>query len=172
MGRPLAHWDLQRDRPGAEAVADFIEDGLEIGPFAVQLVDERQPRHVILVGLPPHRFALRLDAFAGAEHDDAAVEHAQAALDLGREVDVAGRIDQVDYDVLPRKLHAGRVDGDAAFGLLRIVIGRGGAHIHLAGAMLRPAGKQHPLGHRRLAGVDVGNDADVADFGEVGAGIQ
>ena len=39
--------------------------------------------------------------------------------------------------------------------------------IDLAGAMLRAAGKQHPLGHRRLAGVDVGNDADVADFGEV-----
>ena len=38
--------------------------------------------------------------------------------------------------------------------------------IDLAGAMLRPAGEQHPLGHRRLAGVDVGNDADVADFFE------
>ena len=75
----------------------------EIGPFAVHLVDERQPRHVVLVGLPPDRFALGFDAFAGAEHHDAAVQHAQAALDLGREIDVARRVDQVDDDVLPRK---------------------------------------------------------------------
>ena len=34
--------------------------------------------------------------FDRAEDDDRAVEHAQAALDLGREVDVARRVDQVD----------------------------------------------------------------------------
>ena len=96
VGRPLADGNLQRDRPGVEPVADLLEHGLEVGPFAVQLVDERQPRHMILVGLPPDRFALRFDALAGAEHDDAAIEHAQAPLDLGREIDVAGRIDQID----------------------------------------------------------------------------
>ena len=96
MRRPLAHGNLQRDRPGAEAAADLLEHRLEIGPFAVELVDERQPRHVVLVGLPPDGFALGLDALAGAEHDDAAVEHAQAALDLGREIDVPRRVDQVD----------------------------------------------------------------------------
>ena len=94
--RALADGNLQRDRIGAEPIADFVEHGFEVGPFAVHLVDERQPRHVVLVGLPPDRFALRLDAFAGAEHHHAAVQHAQAALDLGREIDVAGRIDQVD----------------------------------------------------------------------------
>ena len=81
---------------GAEPRADLFEDRFEIGTFAIQLVDEREPRHFVLVGLPPDGFALGLDAFAGAEHDDAAVEHAQAALDLGREIDVARRIDQVD----------------------------------------------------------------------------
>ena len=54
------------------------------------------PRHAVLVGLPPDGFALGLDAFAGAEDDHAAVEHAQAPLHLGREVDVARRVDQVD----------------------------------------------------------------------------
>ncbi len=147
-------------------VADLLEHGFEVGPFAVQLVDERQPRHVILVGLPPDRFALRFDAFAGAEHHDAAIEHAQAALDLGREIDVARRVDQVDDDVFPGKLHARRVDRDAALGLFGVVVGRGRAHVDLARAMLRPAGEQHPLGDRRLAGIDVGDDADVADVFE------
>ena len=150
----------------AEPVADLLEHGFEIGPFAVQLVDERQPRHVILVGLPPDRFALRLDALAGTEHHDAAIEHAQAPLDLGREIDVARRVDQIDDDVLPRKLHAGRVDRDAALGLLGIVVGRRRALVDLARAMLRPAGKEHPLGDGGLARIDVGDDADVADFFE------
>ena len=36
-----------------------------------------------------------------AEDDHRAVEHAQAALDLDGEVDVAGRVDQVDLVVAP-----------------------------------------------------------------------
>ena len=49
-----------------------------------------------LIGLPPDRFALGLDPFAGTEDHHAAVEHAQAALDFGREIDVAGRVDEID----------------------------------------------------------------------------
>ena len=79
-----------------EPIADLVERAEEIGPLAVHLVDERDPRHVVLVGLPPDGFALGLDAFPGAEHHHAAVEHAQAPFDLGREIDVAGRVDQVD----------------------------------------------------------------------------
>ena len=52
-------------------VANFFERAVEVGPFAVHLVDERDPRHVVLVGLPPDGFALRFDPFAGAEDDDA-----------------------------------------------------------------------------------------------------
>ena len=81
---------------GAEPVADLVDERVEVGAFAVELVDEREPRHVVLVGLPPDGFALGLDPFAGAEDDHGAVEHAQAALDLGGEVDVARRVDQVD----------------------------------------------------------------------------
>ncbi len=77
-------------------VADFLERAEEIGPFAVHLVDEREPRHVVLVGLAPDGLALGLDAFAGAEDHHAAVEHPQAPLHLGGEIDVAGRVDQVD----------------------------------------------------------------------------
>ena len=163
MGRPLADGNLQRDRARTESVADFLEHGLEVGPLAVHLVDERQPRHMIFVGLPPNRFALRLDALAGAEHHDAAIEHPQAALDLGREIDVPRRIDQVDDDIFPGKLHAGRVDRDAALGFLRIIVRGGGAHIDGAGAVLRAAAEQHPLGDGGLAGIDVGDDADVPD---------
>ena len=98
---PTGIWSATGLRP--EPVANLFEHGLEIGPFAIHLVDERDPRHMILVGLPPNRFALGLDAFAGAEHHDAAIEHAQAPLDFGREIDMAGRVDQVDHDVSSRE---------------------------------------------------------------------
>ena len=42
-----------------------------------------------MVGLTPDRLRLRLHAGDGIEDDDAAVEDAQAALDLDGEVDVA-----------------------------------------------------------------------------------
>ena len=74
----------------------------EVGPFAVHLVDEGDARHVVLVGLAPDGFALRLDAFPGAEDHHAAVQHAEAPLDLGGEIDVAGRVDEVDGDVASR----------------------------------------------------------------------
>src|SRR5690606_42040666 len=44
---------------------------------------------------------LRLHALLAVEDGDGAVEHAQGALDLDREVDVAGRVDDVDLVVLP-----------------------------------------------------------------------
>ena len=69
---------------------------LEVGTDAVHLVDESDARHPVLVGLPPDGLGLRLDAGDGVEHRDRAVEHAQRALDLGREVDVTGGIDDVD----------------------------------------------------------------------------
>ena len=39
---------------------------------------------------------LRLHAGDAAQHEDGAIEHAQRALHLNREVDVAGRVDDVD----------------------------------------------------------------------------
>jgi hypothetical protein len=50
--------------------------------------------------LPVDGDALALDARHAAEHEDGAVEHAEGALDLDGEVDVSGRVDDVDL-VLP-----------------------------------------------------------------------
>ena len=50
----------------------------------------------VALGLAPDRLRLRLDTRHAAEHRDGAVEHAQRALDLDREVDVARGIDDVD----------------------------------------------------------------------------
>ena len=56
--------------PAFEALADLVEDVGEVGADDVHLVDEDQARHVVLVGLPPDRFRLGLDALLGVEDDD------------------------------------------------------------------------------------------------------
>ena len=74
---------------------------VEVGADAVHLVDEAHPRHVVLVGLAPDRLGLGLHAGDRVEHRHRAVEHAQRALHLDREVDVAGGVDDVDPAVAP-----------------------------------------------------------------------
>ena len=68
----------------------------KVGADLVHLVHERDAGDFVLVGLAPDRLALRLDAVAAVEHGDRAVEDAQRSLDLDREIDVAGSIDDVD----------------------------------------------------------------------------
>src|SRR5690242_17787561 len=92
---------------------------LEIGTHLVDLVDEANARNAVLVGLSPHRLRLWLDAMHGVKYGAGTVKNAQRALHLGREVDVAGRVDDVDADVAPVAGGRRGGDGDAALLLLR-----------------------------------------------------
>src|SRR5947207_1231565 len=81
---------------GVEPVADHVDGAVEVGADAVHLVDEADAGHAVLVGLTPHRLRLRLHTGHRVEHGDRAVEHPQRPLDFDGEVDVAGRVDDVD----------------------------------------------------------------------------
>src|SRR5207253_1141197 len=115
-------------------------------------------------------FRLCLNPLLGVENHDAAVQHAQRAFDLRSEIDVAGRVDEVDGAIAPGERNAGAIDGDAAFLLLLVVVGLSGAGVDGAQAVRGGGVIEDVLGGRGLAGVDVGNDAEVADLGQVIAG--
>src|SRR6185503_9884103 len=123
---------LNRDRVAFELAGNLRERFLEVRADAVHLVDEADPRHTVLVGLAPHGFRLRLDARDRIEHGDRAVEHAQRALDFNGEVDVAGRVDDVDAMVAPEARRRGGGDGDAALLLLLHPVHHGGAFVDFA----------------------------------------
>ena len=91
-----AHRDEHRDGVRAQPLLDRADRLEVVGADPVHLVDERDARDVVLVRLAPDGLGLGLDAGDAAEDADRAVQDAQRALDLGREVDVAGRVDQVD----------------------------------------------------------------------------
>jgi hypothetical protein len=138
-----------------------LDRHVEVRADAVHLVDERDARDVVLVGLAPDGLGLRLDAGDRVEQRDGAVEHAQRALDLDGEVDVAGRVDDVDAVVAPLAGRGGRRDRDAALLLLLHPVHRRGALVDLADLVGAPRVIEDALGRRRLARVDVGHDPDV-----------
>ena len=156
------------DRVRLQTVDHHLADAEEIGARAVHLVDERETRHLVLVGLAPDGLGLRLHAAHRVVHHDRAVQHAHRALDLDREVDVARGVDDVDAVLGVVELHAlpeargrGRGDRDAALLLLLHPVHRRGAVVHLADLVVDARVEQDALGRRRLAGVDVGRDTDV-----------
>ena len=170
---PGADGDLNGDRVAfQQAFFDLLVHPIELGADAVHLVDEAEPGDMIFGRLPPDRLALGLDPLDRREDHDGSVEHAQRPFDLGREIDVSRRIDDVDRDRLavlrlPAAGDGRRHDGDAALTLLFQVIGGGVALVHVSHPVDLAGVVEDSLGGRRLAGVDVGDDADVADPAEV-----
>ena len=67
---------------------------------------------------------------------------------------------------------AGAVDGDAAFLLFLVVVGLGGALVDAAELVLGAGVEEHVFGGGGLAGVDVRNDAEVADLAQVDLGMR
>ncbi len=159
----LAERQLHRDRVRAEAVDHRLHGRKEVRARAVHLVDERDARDLVVIGLAPDGLGLRLDAGDRVEDGDRAVEHAQAALHLDGEVDVPGRVDDVDAVVAPGRGRRGRRDGDAPLLLLGHPVHRRGALVNLAHLVGSARVIEDPLGRRGLARVDVGHDPDVPD---------
>ena len=166
-----AHGHLRGDSRRAQAILHGLDRMEEVGAHAVVLVDVGDAGHAVLAGLAPHGLGLRLHAGHGVEHRDGAVEHAQGALDLGREVNVAGRVDDLEAvllavvgtaGVFPEARGGGGRDGHAALLLLHHPVHRRGAVVHLADLVGLARVVEDALGRRRLARVDVGHDADVA----------
>ena len=124
--------------------------GMIVRPFAQREVDVGE--------------GLGLDALGGVDDEDRALAGLEAAADLVREVDVAGRVDQVQpvgEAVLRRVVepHGARLDRDA---LLALEVHRvEDLARHLAGVD-RVRELEQPVGERRLAVVDVGDDREVA----------
>ncbi len=159
--RFLSDGNLNRDGLGTEALADGIDGMLEISTHLVNLVNEANSRDAVLVSLAPDFFRLRLHAVNRVKHRDCAVKDAQRALDFRREIDVAGRINNVDANVAPG---AGRRRGrnrDAALLLLLHPVHGRSAFVHLSDAVRPSRIKQDALRRSGLAGIDVGHDADV-----------
>ena len=170
-GKFFFRTDRQLDwhRVRCQSHSHLLDDTQEIGAGPIHLVDENQPRNFVLVALPPDRFGLWLYATDRTQYRDSAVEDAQAALDFDREVDMSGRVDNIDAVLLKLLVHAlpetgrgGRRNRDTAFLLLFHPVHDGSTIMNLT-YLVRDTGiEKDALSSRRLARVNMGHDADIA----------
>src|SRR5690606_6081372 len=165
--------DRNKQRMGIspELLAHFPDSAKEVGSGAIHLVDERNARNVVFIGLPPDGLRLGLNARDGTKHGNRAVKNAHGALNLGGEVHVPRGINDIDTLLdtvprtprcVPRARDGGGGDGDAALALLLHPVGDGGALMNFAHLVNDARVKENALGSGGLARVNVRGDANVA----------
>src|SRR6056300_167656 len=83
-------------RVAVETITKLSDDTLKIRSRTIHFIDEDHSRYFILVGLTPDRLGLRLNTGGATKHHYRAIEDAERTLNLNREVDVSGGIDDID----------------------------------------------------------------------------
>ncbi len=161
-GAFAANRELHGDGFGAQPLADGLDGPFERCADPVHLVDEANPRDPVAVGLPPDGFTLRFHTLDGVKNDHAAVEHAERALDFGRKIDMAGRIDDIDLVAFPLCRNSSGNDRNTPFAFLNHPVRYRGAVVHRADAVRLTGIEQDPLGGRGFTGVNMGNDPNIA----------
>jgi hypothetical protein len=156
-----AERDHDGEGPRAQAAGDHRAGPRKVGADTIHLVDERDARHPVLVGLAPDGLGLRLDPAHGAKDGDRAVEDTERALDFGGEIDVSGGVDDVDAVVVPEAGGGRGGDRDPPLLLLDHPVHGGRAVVDLAQLVGDARVEEDALGGRGLTGIDVGHDADV-----------
>ena len=153
---------LDRNSVAAQALVHHVDNVVEVRAHDVHLIDVDHAGNIVVVSLSPDRLGLRLHAALGTKDRHAAVEHAQAALDLNGEVDVARGVDDVDAVALPEASGRSARDRDAALLLLRHPVHGGGAFMGLTELVVDARVEQNTFRRGRLTGVDVRHDANVS----------
>ena len=145
-----------------EQFENLVEDFGGAGVGAVDLVDDDDRPEAERERLAGDELGLRHRPFGGVDQQDHAVDHRQDALDLGAEIGVAGRVDDVDVGAVPVDRRALGEDGDPA---LLLEVGR--IHRPLLDALVVAEGAglaEQLVDQRGLAVIDVGDDRHVAEF--------
>jgi hypothetical protein len=83
-----------------EVLVQVLLGDLELEKSTVDLVDDDDGLDTLTKGLAQHSLGLDADTFYGINDDKGAVGDTESGGDLGREINVTGRVDQVDQEVV------------------------------------------------------------------------
>ena len=147
-----------------EHVLQLLDDDVGLGGGQVDLVEDRDDRQALAQREVDVGQRLGLDALGGVHDEDRALARLQAAADLVGEVDVAGRVDEVEpvgEAVEGRVLEADgpRLDRDP---LLALEVHRVEDLAHHLAAFDRVRQLEQPVRERGLAVIDMRDDREVA----------
>ena len=144
----------------AQDVLDLGRKALGVGAGEVELVEDGDNLQVMVDGLIGVGQCLGLDALGGIDQQEGPLAGGQAAGDLVAEIDMPGRVDELQGVVLPGKPDVLGLDRDAPFPL----------QLHGVEVLLthqtrvdRTRQLEDAVGQRRLAVVDVGHDGEGAE---------
>ena len=149
----------------AKDLLDLHRDGIGVRGGEIDLVDDGDDREVARDREVRVRDGLRLDALRRVDDEHRAFARLERARHLVGEVDMAGRVDEVELvllalvGVLDR--HGRGLDGDAALALEVHRVEELGAGLALGDGLGR---LQQAVCEGRLAVVNVGDDGEVADL--------
>ena len=157
-------------RVDADHVLDLRLDLIGFGGGQVDLVEDRHDLMIRVDGLVDIGEGLRLDALCRVDDQQRAFDRAHAPRDLIAEIDMAGRVDEVQ-DVLLAVLRRVfdpdglRLDGDAAFPLDIHAVEHLGLHVAFGDGARE---LDQPVGQRGFAVVDMRHDGEVTDLCKLG----
>ena len=150
----------------ADGFLDFFLDAVHLGAGQVDLVQHGHDLVVVVQGQIDVGQGLGLHALGGVHHQQRAFAGGQGARHFVVEVHVSGRVDEVQLIFLSVGSHIGdahglRLDGDAALAF----------DVHAVKVLVaffafrhQPRDLKDAVGERRLAVVDMGDDAEIADM--------
>ena len=156
----------------ADDVGDLGGVAVRVGGGQVDLVEHRDDVQVAVQRQIEVGQRLGLDALGGVHQQHGALARLQRPRHLIGEVDVAGGVDQMQ-DVFgalefPGQPDVLRLDRDAALALDVHPVQVLRAHVPIGN---HTGELQHPVGQRRLAVIDVGDDAEVPNLRRRGEGL-
>ena len=149
----------------ADQLLDLLANPLRLGRRQIDLVDHRNNFQIVMQRQIRVGKRLRFHALRRVHHQQRAFAGLQAARNLVGEIDVARRVDQVELIIQAVfgavvQPHRVGLDGDAALALQVHRIEHLRHHLALAE---RARDFEQTIGQRRLAVVDVRNDAEISD---------
>ena len=156
--------ELQNKGIGNEFFPNAINAHFKVGANLVHLVDKAKTGDAVFLSLSPHSLALRLHPFAAVENHQGPVKHSQRPFDLGRKINMPRRINQINFGALPRESCRRRSNGNPSFLLLLQIVHHRRAFVHLAHFVGLAGIIKNPLRHRRLPGVNMSDNPDIAQL--------
>ena len=158
------NWQVDWEGLLAQAAMDRLDRLVEVATSLVDLVDKADTWHTVFVSLAPHRLTLGFYPHLAIKDCHCAVEYAQATLHLGSKVDVPRGVNDVNLVTLPKAGHCCRGNGNTTLFFLAHPVGGGTTIItaHGTNLVVNTGAVQNTFCRRRLAGVDMGNNTNVA----------
>ena len=138
----------------------LCQQNIAAGMLQIDFVDIDERRDVIARKQAPQSFGVPLYAVVGTHNQNSVVKRPQCALRLGRKIDMPRCVHEHDAGTTVVEHGLRRENRDATLALDRVRVQMRIAIVHAAALANAARVKQHGLGQRGLAGIDMRQDSN------------